>query len=422
ASIDRQVAQNRSLIKNLGYFLQEEVLTAGEKLLLTAGIRADQSSLDADAKKLFWYPKLSASYRVVKPASFLDEIKFRGAFGASGNEPEYGQRFSPLFATANIGGSPGLVVGGIRGAADLRPERQKEFEGGFDAYFWGNTANLEFTVYQKNISDLLLPRTLAPSTGFTTEVANGGKLRTRGVEIAAAVQPVQSRDFTWLSRATFFSNRSKVTELPVPTFLSTAGGFGVAIGAFQIEQGQSPTQIVGNDTLANGSIVVRKQGDANPDFRMSFTNDVTYKAFGLHFLLDWQKGSNILNLTKLLSDLASTTADYADPIPGSTQTVGQKRLAGFTKKTSNYIESASFLKLREVTLSYDLPTSAVRRLWRGARHARLSLSGRNLFTSSPYSGLDPEVSNFGNQAIVRNIDVGPYPPSRSFWFAVDLGF
>jgi hypothetical protein len=100
--------------------------------------------------------------------------------------------------------------------------------------------------------------------------------------------------------------------------------------------------------------------------------------------------------------------------------VGQQRLAGFGVVTGNYVETASFLKLREVTLSYDLPPSAIRGLF-GARSARLSLTARNLFTVSDYTGLDPEVSNFGNQAIFRNIDVAPFPPSRSFWFTIDLG-
>ena len=167
--------------------------------------------------------------------------------------------------------------------------------------------------------------------------------------------------------------------------------------------------------------MVRKIGDANPDFRMSFTNDFTLHNVSLHFLLDWQQGSDILNLTRLLYDFGKVTPDYADPIPGSTQTVGEKRLAGFQKTAKNYLESATFLKLREVTLSFDLPQSTVRSLLGGSRYARLSLSARNLFTSSPYTGLDPEVSNFGNQPIARNIDVAPFPPSRSFWVSVDLG-
>ncbi len=278
-------------------------------------------------------------------------------------------------------------------------------------------------------------------TGINFEIFNGGKLRTRGLELSLGLIPLQRSDLNWLFRTTFALNRSVITELPIPAF--SAGGFGASIGQFRVEQGASATQIVGNDTLTAadiasgkypgasvGDIVVRKVADANPDFRMAFTNDLTYKRFSVHFLLDWQKGSAILNLTRLLYDFGQVTPDYADPLRDtlvtatgdSLKTVGQKRLAGFAKVTKNYIESASFLKLREITLTYDLPTSLIHSVWQGARYARISVSGRNLFTSTPYTGLDPEVSNFGNQPIARNIDVTPFPPSRSFWFAIDVGF
>jgi hypothetical protein len=128
------------------------------------------------------------------------------------------------------------------------------------------------------------------------------------------------------------------------------------------------------------------------------------------------------------------TADYAVPlrdtvvVPTSDttadtlRTVGQKRIYGFGKVAKNFVESATFLKLREITLTYTLPSSAMTSFWRGARYVRLSASARNLFTIAPFTGLDPEVSNFGNQPIARNIDVTPFPPSRSFWFSIDLGF
>jgi hypothetical protein len=91
--------------------------------------------------------------------------------------------------------------------------------------------------------------------------------------------------------------------------------------------------------------------------------------------------------------------------------------------TKTYVQDASYLKLREVTLAYNLPENITRGLFGSSvRYTRLSLSGRNLLRFTGYRGLDPEVSNFGNQAIVRNIDVAPFPPSRSFYFAVDLGF
>jgi TonB-linked SusC/RagA family outer membrane protein len=420
AATVKDATEQHSLIKAAGYFGQFEFLGDAEKLALTAGIRADQSSLNADSKKLYWFPKLAASYRFSEPSTFLNELKVRAAFGESGNEPLYGQLFTPLTATSNIGGLPGLVVNGTTGSPTLGPEREKEIEGGFDANLWHNNATLQFTVFQKNISDLLVPRNLPQSTGLLQEFLNGGKMRTRGVEVALGILPIQRRDLTWQFRTTFSSNRSKITALDVPEF--NGDGFGTSIGTFKYKVGQSPTALIGNDTTATGAVVETIVGDANPDFRMSFTNDFTYHAFTLHFLLDWQHGSSILNLTKLLSDFGQVTADYGDSIPGSPQTVGERRLAGFGKVTKNYVESASFLKLREVTISWDLPASAVHSILRGGRYVRLSLSGRNLFTSTPYTGLDPEVSNFGNRPVGRNIDVAPFPPSRSFFFGVDLGF
>jgi hypothetical protein len=91
--------------------------------------------------------------------------------------------------------------------------------------------------------------------------------------------------------------------------------------------------------------------------------------------------------------------------------------------TKTYVQDGSYLKLREVTLAYNLPESFTRGLFGSSvRYARLSLSGRNLLRFTGYRGLDPEVSNFGNQAIVRNIDVAPFPPNKSFFFSIDLGF
>ena len=86
-----------------------------------------------------------------------------------------------------------------------------------------------------------------------------------------------------------------------------------------------------------------------------------------------------------------------------------------------YIEDASFVKVREVSVAYNLPKRLTSQLG-PLKTFQVSLSGRNLLTFTSYTGLDPEVSNFGNQAIARNIDVAPFPPSRSFFFSIDLGF
>jgi hypothetical protein len=193
------------------------------------------------------------------------------------------------------------------------------------------------------------------------------------------------------------------------------GGFGNSLGTFRIEKGASATQIVGNaGPKADGTCCeVQKIGDTEPDFRMGFSNTVKYKDWSLSFLLDWQKGSDIINLTRYIYDLAGNTVDY--------ELNGEARLEGSKLYAATYLEDASFLKLRELTLTYNLPEAFVAKLPK-VKSARLSFSGRNLLTFTNYSGLDPEVSNFGNQAIARNIDVAPFPPSRSFWTSLDVGF
>ena len=141
------------------------------------------------------------------------------------------------------------------------------------------------------------------------------------------------------------------------------------MGSFQFEEGASATQIVGNDSLPDGSTVVRKIGDANPDFNMSFSNNLRFKRLRLYGLLDWQHGGSIINLTKFLYDLGSNTADYADPITygGLQTTKGANRLRLFPKQTGVYVEDASFMKLRELTLSFDVPETMVSRIGRGVR-------------------------------------------------------
>ncbi|HEU4746940.1 MAG TPA: SusC/RagA family TonB-linked outer membrane protein [Gemmatimonadaceae bacterium] len=424
AGTDVQVRELRQRVEDFGVFAQEEVLALDERLLLTAGINADRSSANSDTEKFFFYPKFSGSFRFPQPFPRLDELKLRAAYGQSGNQPLFGQKFTPLSAVENIAGLSALVVPvqGPVGSSDLRPERQREFEAGVDLTLAGGRGAIELTGFRKDVSDLLLQRTLAPSSGFGVEIFNGGELRTTGVEIGVNLVPIQTADADWIFRTSYASTRSKIVSLPVPPF--RAGGFGTALGAFEISEGSSATQIVGNDSLPDGSTVVRKIGDANPDFNMSFVNDLRFRAFRLYGLVDWQSGGSIINLTKFLYDLGQNTADYADPITVGTleTTKGANRLRVFGRQTAVYVEDASFVKLREVTLSFAVPPTMVSRFGRGVQTAEVSFSGRNLLTFTDYTGMDPEVSNFGNQQIARNIDVAPFPPSRSYWLSVSLGF
>lgn len=405
------VLQNRQLVRDRGFYLQEEALLLDDRLTVVGAVRADSSSNNGDPNALFFYPKLATAYRLPTFHPDVNELKVRVAYGETGNQPLYGQKFTGLSTVNNIEGSSGIVGTGIAGDKNIRPERQREIEAGVDALLFNGNAVVELSVYQRTISDLLLQRALAPSTGYGTQFFNGGELRNRGVEAMVQVTPVRDT-VEWTSTATFALNRSEITDLPVPAF--TVGGFGTSLGAFRIEKGASATQIVGRVPKADGTCCdVKKLGDTEPDFRVGFSNNLKYGPLALSFLLDWQQGSDIINLTRFLYDASYNSVDYLS--------AGKKRQEDWQTNAGVYIEDATFVKLREVTLTYNLPESFVTSI-PGVKTARWSISGRNLLTFTNYSGLDPEVSNFGNQAIARNIDVAPFPPSRSFWTSIDVGF
>lgn len=269
---------------------------------------------------------------------------------------------------------------------------------------------LELTGYQRNISNLLLQRALPTSTGFTTEFFNGGTMRNRGLEAALQVTPVKD-PLTWTSRAILTLNRSNVTSLPdgIEFFDITSAGFGAGLGAYRIEPGKSATQIV----ASAGDQGVIAVGNGEPDFRVGWSNKVEWNDITFTTLLDWQRGSDVINLTRLLYDFGQVSPDYVG--------AGEERVNAFLSGDARpYIEDASFVKLREVSIGYKLPPAIVSQLG-PVQTLSVGLSGRNLLTFTDYTGLDPEVSNFGGQAIGRNYDVGPYPPSRSFWLSLSAG-
>jgi hypothetical protein len=172
--------------------------------------------------------------------------------------------------------------------------------------------------------------------------------------------------------------------------------------------------------LINDGASVGEVGDAAPDFQMGFANELTFNGWRLYGLVDWKQGGDIINLTQYLYDAAGNSTDYGVAENSPAKVRQERSGAG---NTSVYVQDGSFVKVREISLSYELPAAIAGRLFGGqARSTRLELSGRNLFTFSDDPGLDPEVSNFGNQPIARNIDVAPYPPSRSFFFTIDVGF
>ena len=176
-------------------------------------------------------------------------------------------------------------------------------------------------------------------------------MRNRGVEASLTLQPVQSKDVNWIFRTTFYANRAKVTELNVPTFQT--GGFALSLGTFQIEQDSSPTQIFGLvGTDAGGNRSPARWATPIPTSRCRSPTTSTFTHFTLGFLFDWKYGGDIINLTEFLYDITANSKDYLEPGGGADRI--NRFGAGFSDP---YIQNGSYLKLREVNLSYNLPES-----------------------------------------------------------------
>ena len=419
----RDVDETRLEVNDFGLFAQTEMLWR-ERLLLTVGARADRSSNNGDTKKFFVFPKFSASYRLpeLRPG-LVDELKLRAAYGETGNQPLYGQKFTGL-DLSSIGGLGAFRVGTTRAADDIRPERQREVEGGIDAALFGNRANLEITAFQRNISDLLITRTLAPSTGYSAEVSNGAAMRVRGLEIGVGGFPIQREQYGWNTRLNYGMNRSLITSLPVPAFLLGTP----QTGAVRIEEGKSATQLIGNDTLpqAGGRVVVPVvMGDGNPSWTAGWSNEVRVGAVSVYALLDHQQGGMLANGTWRHYDLGQNSIDY-DELTPSGQKLGAFRVGTYLQVTRIYYQDASYTKLREVTFSWNVPARYLQRVTSRVNGAKLSVSGRNLKWWTDFRGGDPEAQNFGAagvpDAIQRNRELAAYPASKSYWlnFSVDF--
>lgn len=415
--------QTLSLTKDFALFAQEEFFALDERLLLTAGVNAEKTSNNGDQDKYYTYPKFSASYRVPLMPRQVSELKLRLAYGKAGNQPTAG-RFT--FLTPLLyEGLAGTRASTVKGAAEIQPELATETEGGFDLTAFDSRIRFSATAYKKQITDLLLTAPIVPSTGFTTQYLNGGQITNRGTELELDVTAFTRGATSWISSVNFTRQRGSIDDLPdgVAAFNPGVGSFG-RYGNAWIQEGQSSSAIqasVGcNIALpANGVCPAASRkldiaGDANPDFNMGFNNLVTIGPVRLSGLVEWRKGGDVVNLTNNYYDAHELGVDTA---------VGNARLRRFNAAEAPYVEDAGFVKLREVTVGYQLPSALTTSLFGGrARDVRLELSGRNLKTWTNYSGLDPEVSNFGNQALGRFQDVTPYPPARQIFFSLNTSF
>jgi TonB-linked SusC/RagA family outer membrane protein len=399
-----------------GYYAQEQLLLFDERLSLTGGVNAERSSNNGAINKFYPYPKVAGSFRILTGNT---ELKVRAAYGQAGTLPIYGVKFDSTLTT-NYNAISGTGFAATLGDANVRPETNTSIETGADLTAFKGRLAVNATIFQKRVTNLLLQETVLPSAGYTFGWTNGGQLTNQGLELSFNATPIQSGKFSWSTTEQYSRVYDRVDNLPIPPF-PAGNSFGdFPFGGYHIIPGASANAIYGYATNPN---VLQQMGNAAPALTLGFGNDLSYGPLHLHAFFDWRDGMSVDDLTQQYWDFAYLGVAGVNPGNTADTAATNARLASYGKHLTAYVFRASFLKLRELTAKWDLPHAFVSGVGHGyLQHASLVLTGRNLFTITNYPGLDPEVSNFGTQQFGRGQDVTPFPPTRSYFMSLELGF
>ncbi|SMD04811.1 SusC/RagA family TonB-linked outer membrane protein [Pedobacter nyackensis] len=453
ASTILQNVDSRSEFSISGFYLQQN-FKYRDHLFLTGALRVDESTVFGTDNRSHLYLKGNVSY-VLSSADYWegfgvsdwwDTFKIRAAYGESGNLTGIGayDRFNE-YLPSSLAGKTALLSKTQLANVGVAPELQREIELGADLSFFKNRLGVVFNWYDKEVKDLLVPVVIAPSTGFSSFLENNGALRNRGMELMLTGVPVLVKDFKWNTTLIFNRNRNKAENTGALRLISTNAGAPVAIisnepigvfyGTFfarnpdgslltnaagipQLERGiqNSSTTYTpqrGANGLPTGTTLRKVIGDPNPDYTASFVNDFSYKKLSLHIQLDASQGSDVWN-----ADWRTRQGVGGGKVAEQEQMglLPRGYVAGVYATEEWRIDDGSYVKLREISLSYNV--GKVKYL----QDLTINLSGRNLISWDNYKGYDPELNAGGQSTILRNIDFGSVPIPRTFTLGLQVKF
>lgn len=416
---NRNVSQNFTESIDFGYFAQQEV-NWSDRVIATVGARLDRSTLNLNQEEFYFFPKASVALNLTNfdfwNYDFFDQFKLRAAYGQTGGTPNFGATFSSL-GSAPFAGQVGVLAPTTSVDPDLKPETAQELEFGADITILDGRLTLESTYYNKEVKDLILGLATAPSTGVNSVLTNAADLTNKGWEFGLNYRAVQRRNFTWDTRVLWWNNKTEVTNLTIPAQTVQALGF-VGFGAVRIQEGVSPTAILGIPFDPDGPGGLTVFGDYQPDFQMSFSNDFNIaQNWTVSFLLHWNQGGSNINLSELLGDFGGNSSDYF--LEGTN--LNPRLSEGLV--TERFLEDTSYLKLREASVYYTIPLRTLRPVFGDTvRRIRLGASGTNLITITNYGGYDPEVNFAGRSLLNQSVDITPYPTARKALFHMQFDF
>ena len=425
--------------------------------LFTANLRADGSSKLAPGHRWGYFPSFSAAWRVsqekfMKNVSWIDDLKLRGGWGQTGNQSGLGD-YSYLalykinriqwFGTSGDANAVPTRTKSILSNPELTWETTSQTNIGLDLTLLNNRLTFYVDYYYKLTHDLLMNMTL-PTGGAeaNTMAFNGGEIENRGWELAVSSKNLTGK-LSWNTDFNISFNRNKLKSLKLtkvyPAAITTdhvhdyvvrntpgrpLGSFyGYIADGVNRETGELNYRDINNDGIisANDRTYI---GDPNPDFTFGMTNTFAWKGLSLSVLLQGSYGNDIYNVSRMDNEgmfdgrNQSTTVLRRWRIPGQITDVPK---AGFDQRNSTYyIEDGSYLRVKSITLSYDVPALALRKMHLTRLMPYISFT--NLLTWTGYKGRDPEVNQYGDSGTVQGLDWGTYPLSRSFVMGLKVEF
>ncbi|GGF24802.1 SusC/RagA family TonB-linked outer membrane protein [Echinicola rosea] len=399
-----------------------------DKYLLSLSIRADGSSKFSPEKRYGSFPSISAGWNVSDEDFWKfsqTDLKLRASYGATGNQDGIGSyAYQALMSGgANYGGNSGLSISTF-GNPNLTWETANQFDVGIDLGLWSGKANISADYFIKNTENLLYNMPIHATSGFSSVTSNIGSMRNTGLEFLFDYNQ-QFGELQWQSSFNISFVQNELTSLlgddPLLIGANRTLQVGEEVGSFYMykmlgifqtdeevpeqlyDQGVRAGDVHYEDVNGDGIINVDDRqiiGTSNPDFYGGWSNTFQYKNFDLSAFLTFSQGSEIYATWRITTDrLGNGRQGFREEPalerwtgPGTSNEVPRAiHGTGYnTYNSSRFLEDASFLRLRTLSLGYSLPQSILDKLQMSK--LRVFVQGENLYLFSNYSGLDPEVS------------------------------
>jgi TonB-linked SusC/RagA family outer membrane protein len=418
-----------------------------EKYLLTLNIRGDASSRFGSDNRWGIFPAVGLGWVVseenfLKDVSFITNLKLLGGYGIVGNQSGI-RDFNALglWQGASYAAVPGVRPFQLKNP-DLKWETTKQTDIGLDVGLFDNRITLNAGYYYKKTEDLLLEVPLPRSSGFVSVAQNSGEIENKGWELGFSVDVFGgSKELQWSINGNIAGNKNKVLKLVAPFNVYNRDLFryeeGYPMYSFYMhkqtgvdpETGDIQFEDVNGDGEFSTSSDRRIVGDANPDFFGGLTNTINYKGFDLSFLFQFSYGNEQLNLTRFFmehggsrsTNFLTTQLDRWQK-PGDITEVPRLSAGNYASdlRPSRFVEDASYLRLKTVSLGYTIPENLVSKLYLAS--ARVYVSGQNVLTFTNYSGLDPELTGTASNNLTKGIEFFTPPSPRVFTIGLNLNF